>query len=110
MKPAAAKKVALEFKQYQQQRKLAVWAHKWLHHARYFFNFRAAVRMGLNRRVNKPWNSPHEQIILRNRDDAYSSFRLLDINFRGPRTFISLPGQHDDCWVSPEIYVKLMLI
>ena len=107
---ATAKKVALEFKTYRGQRKLGEWAGKWLYHARYFLNLRAAWQMARNQSYKNPWNSKNPQIIIRNREDAYSSFRLLDIHFQGPRVFISLPGQHDDCWVNSEIYVKLMLI
>jgi len=87
---------------------LGRWARKWLYHIRYALNFGAAVRMAINRSPRNAWNSTQPQIIIRNQHDAYCSPEVFDIAFNGPRTFITFPGQHDDCWDNPKPYVDLL--
>jgi hypothetical protein len=105
---ATTLKVWQEARAYNQLGQSGSWALKWLFHIRYAFNLRAAIRMALNRTLDKPWNSTQPQIIVRNRHDAYCGPDLSEVPFKGPRTFISLPGEHDDCWENPERYVNLL--
>ncbi len=101
-------KVSREFRLYRQQRRLSQWGRKWTYHFRYVLNLKDHIRMAMNLGADKPWNSTQYQIILRNRDDATCSPHILDLPFKGPRTFISLPGEHDDCWDNPTPYVHLL--
>ena len=105
---ATWQKVRLELQVYRGRKQLRSWVIKWLQHIRYAFNVPAFWRMVRNRDTDKPWNNAYRQVIVRNRDDAYSSPSLLDIIFRGPRVFISLPGGHDDIWQNPKPYVDLL--
>lgn len=105
---ATALKVLHEWQLSRRQQALATWAVKWLYHALYAFNFKAAIRMALNRNFNHPWNSTKSQLIIRNQDDTYCSPDVLRAPFNGPRTFLSLPGGHDDCWINPTRYIDLL--
>jgi hypothetical protein len=90
---------------------IKVW-HEWIayrkQHQRYTADIAAAWRMLLNLSPSKPWNSTQRQFVVRNRSDAYCCPEIFTINFRGPRSFVSLPGQHDDCWLHPKPYIDLI--
>lgn len=101
-------KVWREGKLYRQEHRLRQWAQKWSWHCRYAFRLRAAVKMAMNMRPSSPWNSVQPEVIVRNRHDAYAAPELHQLPFNGPRTFISLPGEHDDCWDNPEPYVAII--
>ena len=64
--------------------------------------------MGRNQTMTADWNTPTHQILVRNRDDAYCTPDLHKLSFKGPRTFISLSGTHDDCWDTPEPYIRII--
>lgn len=103
-----ARKVRREAALYRQERRLGQWGRKWLHHFLYAFNVPASVRMAQNLSYTKPWNSRQPQIVIRNQFDEFCSPDIVQAPFNGPRTFISLPGGHDDCWDHPEPYVSLL--
>jgi hypothetical protein len=105
---STAKKVWREAKLYHRRHKHAEWVRKWAHHLRYSTNLGHDVRMGINRPLTKPWNSPQHQYIVRNRHDEYCAPSVANLPYRGPRTFLSLPGEHDDCWEHPERYAHLL--
>lgn len=105
---ATGRKVWRELAVYRREHRLASWFRKALWHAYYAFNLPPAIRMARNLSFARPWNSPQPQIIIRNRHDVYCSPAIADAPFNGPRTFISLPGEHDDCWDHPERYVHLL--
>lgn len=105
---ATVRKVSRELAVYQREHRLAAWFRKALWHAFYAFNLLAAIRMARNLSLTGPWNGPQPQIVVRNRHDVYCSPAIVDTPFRGPRTFLSLPGEHDDCWEHPERYVHLL--
>lgn len=92
---------------YYREHRLSHLAYKWSCYLRYA-NLKSALRMAFNRSAAKPWNSKQPQIIIRNRHDVYCCAEVYEMPFRGPRTFISLPGEHDDCWDHPERYVYLL--
>lgn len=102
------KKVQREAVTYRQERRLGEWAHKWFYYMIYAFNVSAGVRMARNLPVTKPWNNAQQQVIIRNQFDEYCSPDITQVPFNGPRTFISLPGGHDDCWMHPGPYVRLL--
>ena len=103
-----ATKVRREFRLYRRQHRLRQWARKWTYHLHYALNLKAGLRMAANLGPDKPWNSAQQQVILRNRHDAICSPHILDLPSGGPRTFISLPGEHDDCWDNPGPYINLL--
>ncbi|HSX04908.1 MAG TPA: hypothetical protein VLF69_00325 [Candidatus Saccharimonadales bacterium] len=104
---STVRKVYREGKLYFRQHRLREWAHKWLYHVRYS-SLSTALRMLRSRPINQPWNSTQPQVIVRNHHDVYCSPEIYKVAFRGPRTFLSLPGEHDDCWEHPEPYVRLI--
>jgi hypothetical protein len=81
---------------------------KWLYRAVYFWKLRLVFRMYHNQNMAAAWNSLGRQIIVHNRYDEYSLPNIAEEPFKGPRTFISLPGGHDDCWDHPERYIQLL--
>ncbi len=105
---STVRKVAREISAARHEHRLGEWGRKWLYHMLYAFNLGPALRMARNHAATKPWNSPQRQIIVRNRHDVYCSPEVYKLAFRGPRAFISLPGEHDDCWDHPERYVSLL--
>jgi len=102
------KKVRREAAEYRHENRLGEWAVKWLHHILYALNLPAGIRMAKNLSFDKPWNSTQPQVVIRNRFDEYCSPAITEASFKGPRSFISLQGGHDDCWVHPEPYVSLL--
>ncbi len=100
-------KVWREGRLYRQLGQSGKWAQKWLFHIRYA-NFLTGLRMARNRSFEKPWNSAQKQFIIRNQHDVYCCPDLVNAPFNGPRAFLSLPGEHDDCWQNPERYVDLL--
>jgi len=105
---STAVKVVREGRLYYQEHRMKEWASKWVQHIRYAGNIRAGLRMATRLGIDKPWNSNQPQTIVRNRHDVYCTPEIYKAHFRGPRTFISLPGEHDDCWDNPEPYIKLL--
>jgi hypothetical protein len=105
---ATFRKVQMEIVLYFTQHRLREWGRKWLYHLRYAFNLQAALRMARNQPLTRSWNSVQPQIIVRNQDDVYCSPDICSAAFRGPRSFVALPGQHDDCWDNPEPYIRLV--
>lgn len=105
---ATIRKVWREGRIYGKQNRMREWGQKWFYHACYAFKLRTYLRMALNRNIRNPWNSMQPQIIIRNCNDVYCQPDITMLPFRGPRTFISLPGEHDDCWDHPERYVNLL--
>jgi hypothetical protein len=98
-----------EMQTYKQQSTLARWLRKTWWNLCYTANLRRHLRMMRNLSPSSPWNSTQHQYIIRNQDDAYCHPDIARrIAFRGPRTFISLPGGHDDCWLNPKPYVDLL--
>lgn len=84
------------------------WLHKWAWRAVYFWKLPTTIRMKHNQKILAPWNSETRQVIVRNRKDEYAMPNIHEQPFKGPRTFISLPGSHDDCWDNPQPYVDLI--
>jgi hypothetical protein len=105
---STALKVWREAKTYHREHRMYEWGQKWLYHMRYAFNLRSGLAMARNRSFTKPWNSAQPQIIIRNHYDEYCRADIDRVKFNGPRTFVSLPGEHDDCWEHPERYVSLL--
>jgi len=101
-------KVWREAKYYHSHHQLRHWGRKWLYHTYYAFNISAGLQMWRNLSPTKPWNSPQPQVILRNNEDAYCSPEVFQIDFRGPRKFVSMQGGHDDCWIHPKRYIRLL--
>lgn len=101
-------KIWREYRHYRLRHAMKQWFHKLAIHMRYMLNLRAALLMAANLSVDKPWNSRQHQVILRNRHDTYCSPDVLRLPFKGSRTFISLSGEHDDCWENPIPYVNLI--
>jgi hypothetical protein len=101
-------KVWREGRLYHREHRMRQWAIKWMWHLRYAANVKDGWRMAKNRDIHKPWNNSQPQIILRNRHDAYCTPAVYELPFRGPRTFVSLPGEHDDCWENPDPYLMLL--
>lgn len=105
---SVAVKVWREGQLYYTEHQLKQWGRKWLYYLRYAIDLRRGFRMALNMHTDRPWNSTKRQVIIRNRNDVFSVPALYTMPFRGPRTFISLPGEHDDCWDHPQLYVGLI--
>jgi hypothetical protein len=105
---ATVLKVWREVKLYIRKRRIRYWLKKWLYHIRYAFSVGPAIRMARNMKSSGPWNGKQSQFIIRNRHDMYSSPALYKLAWGGPRTFISLPGEHDDCWDNPHVYADLL--
>lgn len=105
---ATARKSWREATAYYREHRLSHLVYKWFCYLRYAFKPRSVLRMALNRSASRPWNSTQPQIIIRNRHDVYCCPEVYEMPFRGPRTFISFPGEHDDCWDHPERYVHLL--
>lgn len=101
-------KVRREFQLYRKQHRLQRWLCKWTYHFRYALNLKAGLQMAQNLDLESAWNSPQHQVLIRNRYDVYCLPGVLDVPFKGPRTFISLPGEHDDCWDNPKPYLNLI--
>lgn len=102
------RKVKREAAAYRKEKRLGEWGKKWLYHILYAFNLSAGIRMARNLPFAKPWNSAQPQVVVRNRFDEYCSPDIMQAPFNGPRTFVALPGGHDDCWFHPEPYVHLL--
>jgi len=105
---ATIRKVRLEFRTYRQEKRMKDWLRKLGYHARYAWNLGPALQMARNLSPDKSWNSTQPQVIVRNRNDVYCCPEVHLINYRGPRTFVSLPGEHDDCWEHHERYLSLL--
>lgn len=90
------------------ERRVLYWLHKWGWRAVYFWKLPTTIKMKRNQNIQAPWNSTAKQIVVRNREDEYSMPNMHEQPFKGPRTFISLPGSHDDCWDNPQPYVDLI--
>ena len=105
---ATVVKVWREFKAYKNRHHMRQWLRKWAYHVLYAFRLPSAVRMGLNMSPSNTWNSLQPQVIVRNHQEAYCNPSVAGVAFRGPRTFISLPGEHDDCWDNPEPYIGII--
>jgi hypothetical protein len=103
-----SRKVGREWRLYKQQGRLLQWAHKWGNHLRYSLDLKGTILMAVNRSANKSWNSHNHQVIIRNKNDTYCAPGIVEAPFKGPRTFISLPGEHDDCWDNPKPYMDLI--
>lgn len=101
-------KVGREVKLYIREGRIGYWAVKWLCHLWYAFFLEPAIRMKQNMKLTGPWNGKQPQFIIRNRHDMYSFPVLHKVAWGGPRTFISLPGEHDDCWDNPKVYADLL--
>lgn len=84
------------------------WLRKELLHARYTSHVGAHLRMWFKQNIRNDWNGDQPQVIIRNQHDAYCRPDITELPFRGPRTFISFPGGHDDCWDNPKSYVRLL--
>jgi hypothetical protein len=87
---------------------LAQWLHNCAYHCRYALRLRSAWNMFKNLKPDSPWNSHGRQVFVRNRHDTYCMPDIHRLPFRGPRTFLSFSGQHDDCWDNPEPYIQLL--
>jgi len=101
-------KVWREFRQARSGQQFAQRLRKLWYQTRYAGAFRTIRQMAQNQRLSSPWNSRQPQIIVRNRYDAYCTPNVAAAPFKGARTFISLPGEHDDCWDNPERYLDLI--
>lgn len=101
-------KIWREGRSYHHNHRLKQWLIKWTHHFRYAAGLKSGWRMAVNRAFDKPWNADRHEIILRNHYDAYCTPNVHRLPFNGPRTFISLPGGHDDCWDNPKPYLRLL--
>lgn len=98
-----------DYKQSIHQQTLGAWSIKLLYHMLYAFKLMYAWQMARQQTINSPWNGSQRQVIIRNRHDAYCSPEVLGAPFNGPRTFISFPGEHDDCWSNPKAYLDMLL-
>lgn len=105
---AIAIKLWREIKSYHRDHRLQAWARKLAWHAYYAPNIVGSLRMLRNLSPTRPWNSTQHQIIIRNRHDACCTPQVHQLHYNGPRTFISFPGEHDDCWEHPERYLDLI--
>jgi hypothetical protein len=96
-------KVWREMQTYRERGILAQWLRKSGWNLCYTVNVRRHWRMLCNLSPSK------HQYIVRNQDDSSCHPDIANmIVFRGPRTFISLPGGHDDCWLHPKPYIDLI--
>lgn len=84
------------------------WLLKWLVRGVYIWRIDRTIKMGRNQNLHAAWNSNKQQIFIRNKEDAYLTPDIASYDFKGPRTFISLPGSHDDCWDNPQPYINLI--
>jgi hypothetical protein len=101
-------KVWLDMRAHYQQGRLGQWPRKLITNLRYARKLSTFRTMLAGMHAGRPWNDPRHQIVVRNRHDAYSHPDICKLQAKGPRTFISFPGEHDDCWLNPERYVHLI--
>jgi hypothetical protein len=86
------------------------WVNKLAHNFFYIFAHPAATYFALTKM--KPKNLPeHPKVILiRNMNDTFCHPNIQKLL---PKTrsykFAELPGDHEDCWLHPEPYIKLIL-
>jgi hypothetical protein len=105
---ATGLKIWREANLYHQEHQLRAWGRKLLWHARYAGNLGPAFRMARSLNPSRPWNNSQYQVVVRNRNDVYCCPEVHQVVYKGPRAFVSLPGEHDDCWEHPERYLDLL--
>jgi hypothetical protein len=106
------KKIYLDFIYRLRERKLGYWLIKTFWNTVYIFgDLQHVIHVGrfarkrdlLDRLKNK------EVVLIRNEDDAWCTPDLKNIPFKNKSVeFYALPGEHDDCWVNPQPYAKIL--
>ncbi|MDB5182703.1 MAG: hypothetical protein JWO47_487 [Candidatus Saccharibacteria bacterium] len=106
-----AQKIHLDFHARQQEKKLGYWFIKTFWNGIYTVIdlLRAYMLLSYVRKHDLKDRLPNKKIIIiRNKNDAWCSPDLMDIPHKNPITFFELPGEHDDCWIHPEPYIKIL--
>ena len=106
------KKLMLEASRHQKDQDLPWFSQKLAHNTWYIFTKPAGLyRFFKNRQQMKlPSASPNTSVVLiRNQDDQFCTPNVTKLlpQAKGYK-FIDMPGLHDDCWIDPEPYVKLI--
>ena len=101
-------KIRRDFASHIQRHARRAFLMKCIYHVRYSMQLYREWLMFTQLPLDRPWNNRQRQIIVRNRFDMYCVPSVFDAPFNGPRVFISLPGEHDDCWSNPHRYIELL--
>jgi hypothetical protein len=105
---SAGIKVWRDWKLNRQRHTIRQWARKCVFHVRYALKFKDTIRMAINRSTHNSSSSNRHRIIVRNHYDAYCTPHVQHAIGNSCRTFVALPGEHDDCWDNPERYLELI--
>jgi hypothetical protein len=105
-------KVSWDFKDYRRRGMTAAWFYKTLRNTLYIIGGTRKARLMIKntRRQNfyaalrNKWT-----VIIRNQDDSWLTPNAKALlGSKATFSFHELPGQHDDCWINPEPYVRLL--
>lgn len=105
---AVNQKVMSDFSYHRHDRTAAKWIKKTALNVFYFFNFKNNFAMLNGRGFYLKNLEGHVVALIRNQEDTTTTPEFNKLPQSSISTYISLYGQHDDCWLHPEIYSKLL--
>lgn len=99
------------FKAAVQTRKIIPWLQRLSWNAIYTCRFVQNVRMLKKRSDKHMFNVvARSLIVVRNKHDAFCTPNIAGAPFTTYPIFMSLPGEHDDCWTNPKPYIDIIKI
>jgi hypothetical protein len=105
-------KIYRDTKDHIARRKFGFWAQKTLWNLIYLFKYVfKSLQMGWFARKQNFYQALAQDtvILIRNEDDVWCTPDIEQLpTDSNPFTYYHLPGQHDDCWLNPEVYAKLL--
>lgn len=86
-----------------------LWLQKTLWNGLYMLNLARTYKMLNGRRRETVWDlRAPKTILIRNQEDTFCTPEVEKLPFKHKPTIVHLPGSHDDCWINPEPYIKLL--
>jgi hypothetical protein len=104
---ALRQKVWLDIITHQRNGLLAEWLQKTGWHSWYFWNMANNRRMLRGMRA-EAHRTATDAVLVRNQNDVQCTPDPRQLHFNYSPPLLSLPGQHDDCWLHPEPYIAII--
>lgn len=96
-----------DYLHHRSDRKARAWAKKTLWNGVYFWKMHRNAHMLIKRRRGDFWKVERLTLI-RNEEDPFCTPKLDSIPFAVKPRYVTLPDQHDDCWLHPERVIAVI--
>lgn len=96
-----------DFHAHRRDRNAVAWLHKFKWNLLYFWDMPYNLRMLRARSRGDFWQA-RKLTLIRNEEDTFCTPDVQNAPFTHKPRFVSVPDQHDDCWLHPERYLSVI--